>query len=110
MVQLTVVDRAPPLTTHELKCWPQFFSAIAEGRKQHDLRRSNDRDFLVGDRILLREFDPHSEKYTGRTQLVVITYITSHELPCALSGDALHPDYCILSIEPDNRLSVSKLP
>jgi hypothetical protein len=83
-----------------LKCWPDFFAAIEQGRKKHDLRRSNDRFFHVGDTLLLREFDPNAEGFTGRTQRVLITYITSADLPCALSRDALHRDFCILSIEP----------
>src|ERR1043166_3715297 len=85
-------------TVHELKCWPQFFRAIEEGRKTHDLRRSDDRRFRVGDQLLLREYDPSSGTYTGRTLSVEITYITSAELPCALSKDALNPAFAILSI------------
>ena len=88
---------------HELKCWPKFFDAIARGEKRHDLRRSTDRDFRAGDRLLLREFDSDREIYTGRTQRVSVTYITSADLPCALSEQALHPEFCILSIalQPD---------
>jgi hypothetical protein len=89
-------DRAP--LTHELKCWPEFFDAIADGRKRHDLRRSTDRDFRVGDILQLREFDPSSDFYTGRSQAVRVTYVTSADLPCALSGEALSRDFCILSI------------
>ena len=83
---------------HDLKCWPAFFDAIAAGRKCHDLRRAHDRAFQVGDQLLLREFDPQSRAYTGRRQLVEITYITSSDQPCALSEQALTPDFCILSI------------
>ena len=85
---------------HELKCWPKFFEAIADGRKRHDLRRATDRDFQVGDYLRLREFDPAAQQYTGRQQLVEVTYITSSEQPCALSAGALDPDFCILSIAP----------
>jgi hypothetical protein len=86
------------VVTHRLKCWPEFFGPIKAGLKTHDLRRADDRDFSVGDRMLLEEYDPESRSYTGRTVLVQITYITSADLPCALSQDALHPDFCILSI------------
>jgi hypothetical protein len=91
-------------TTHELKCWPQFFTAIAQGSKRHDLRRATDRDFQVGDRLLLREFDPALDAYTGRTQHVAVTYVTSADMPCALSEEALNPEFCILSIalQPDS--------
>lgn len=84
---------------HSLKCWPQFFDPISAGEKTHDLRRADDRDFRVGDILLLREFDPGLNVYTGRTLKVLITYITSADQPCALSNRALHPDYCILSIK-----------
>lgn len=87
------------VTTHEMKCWPEFFQAILEGRKSHDLRRTDDRTFRVHDLIKLREFDPRSERYSGREQTVEITYITSSDVPCALSERALDPAYCILSIK-----------
>ena len=83
---------------HRLKCWPEFFEPIRSGVKTHDLRRADDRAFAVGDRMLLEEYDPESKAYTGRTLVVRITYITSADLPCALSREALHPDFCILSI------------
>lgn len=83
---------------HRLKCWPEFFDPIRRGLKTHDLRRADDRAFAVGDKILLEEYDPECGKYTGRSVTVRITYITSADLPCALSQGALHPDFCILSI------------
>jgi hypothetical protein len=92
------IEHAREPILHELKCWPQFFDAIARGCKRHDLRRANDRDFRVGDRLLLREFDPESGGYTGREQIVAVTYITSSKQPCALSEESLNPNFCILSI------------
>lgn len=86
--------------THHLKCWPQFFNEIVAGRKKHDLRRADDRNFRVGDVLVLEEYDPQSNDFTGRTLTVEVTYITSTDLPCALSKDALHPNFCILSIAP----------
>jgi len=86
------------VANHNLKCWPQFFDEIASGRKKHDLRRADDRKFQVGDLLVLKEYDPEHERYTGRAVMVEVTYITSANLPCALSKDALHPDFCILSI------------
>ena len=85
-------------TVHELKCWPEFFEAIVAGAKKHDLRRGDDREFMVGDLIKLREYNPATKEYSGREQVVEITYMTAGETPCALSKQALHPDFCILSI------------
>jgi len=86
---------------HDVKCWPHLFTAIARGEKRHDLRRSSDRNYAVGDRLLLREYDNDIKEYTGRTLIVTITYVTSADMPCALSDEALHPDFCILSISLD---------
>jgi hypothetical protein len=86
-------------TVHELKCWPEFFQAIKSGHKRHDLRRADDRDFRVGDRLLLREYDPVRRTYTECSLVAEVTYVTSAELPCALSKDALHPAFAILSIK-----------
>lgn len=96
-----VPDQLSPLCkTHQLKCWPEFFQAILEGKKRHDLRRADDRCFEEGDYLELQEFDPKSATYTGRKQTVEITFITSSDMPCALSHEALGKDHCILSIRP----------
>jgi hypothetical protein len=83
---------------HNVKSWPAFYNAILAGDKKHEVRRIDDREFQVGDLLLLQEFDPTTNRYTGREQTVEITYITSASLPCALSENALHPDFAILSI------------
>jgi len=85
------------MTIHSLKSWPKFFDPISAGLRMHELRR-NDRDFRVGDRIELREFDPEMNLYTGRKCLVMITSITSAGEPCAVSEIALDKDFCILSV------------
>lgn len=50
---------------HELKTWPEAFGAIFDGWKTFEWRKV-DRNFLEGDRVILREWDPTSETYTGR--------------------------------------------
>lgn len=62
---------------HRLKCWPYFFNAILEDRKTFEIR-FNDRDFQLGDTLLLREYDPHpSERgYTSRELRVRVTHMT----------------------------------
>ena len=56
---------------HELKILPEYFQAVAEGRKTFEVRRK-DRDFKVGDTVTLREFDGN---YTGNSLTVKISYI-----------------------------------
>jgi hypothetical protein len=82
---------------HHLKSWPQFFNAIMGGRRTHELRRS-DRDFQVEDILVLHEFDPEKQTYTGPECVVEVTSMTSFAQPCAVSGEALNADFCILSV------------
>lgn len=89
------------MQTYVLKCWPEFFAAVLSGQKKHELRR-NDRDFKVGDRLMLQEWIPETMSATGRNLLVDVTYINSAKSLCALFADAIGPEYCIMSI----RLSV----
>lgn len=86
------------MRVHEVKSWTQFFSAIKAGQKKHDLR-VNDRDYKVGDTILLKEYDMEKGTFTGDQCYAEITFITSRQFPCAFSSAVLPPDYCILSLE-----------
>lgn len=85
------------MTVHILKSWPKFFNPIATGERMHELRR-DDRSYRVGDQLLLKEFEPISAVFSGRECLVKITSLTSADEPCAVSEEALHPGFCILSV------------
>ena len=86
------------MTKHIVKSWPQFFEPILAGTRTSDIRDKKDREFALGDHMLLQEFDPFGGGYTGREQEVEITHIISNETPCALSSAVLDNDYCVLSI------------
>lgn len=60
--------------THELKIWPACFAAVEAGTKPFDVRE-NDRDFHVGDALLLREYEPESEQYSGRSVMRWVSYV-----------------------------------
>jgi hypothetical protein len=49
----------------EKKCWPEFFQQIVDGNKTFELRLA---DFKCnqGDILVLKEWNPKTEKYTGR--------------------------------------------
>lgn len=84
---------------HTLKSWVGLFEPILTGIKTHDLRVM-DRDYKVGDILLLQEYEPMERRYTQREVWVRVTYITSSRHgECAFSPYALHPATAILSIE-----------
>lgn len=87
------------MTTHTVRSWSHLFEAMRKGLKTHDLRL-NDRDYKVGDILLLQEYDNIDACYTGRELQMQITYITGRQaVPCAVSTAVLAPDYVILSVQ-----------
>ncbi|MES0334785.1 MAG: DUF3850 domain-containing protein [Candidatus Magnetobacterium sp. LHC-1] len=59
---------------HGLKTWPEYFEKVITDEKRFEIRK-NDRDFKVGDKLILIEFDPVTQKYTGRETERTIIYI-----------------------------------
>ncbi len=62
---------------HDLKILPSFFEQVINGNKMFEIRE-NDRDYKLGDVLLLREVEPTRTdiEYTGRMKAVQVTYIT----------------------------------
>lgn len=88
------------MEVHKVKSWSMFYNDIVAGIRTSDIRYTGDRRFMVGDQMELNEFDPVKFEYTGRTQMVEITYVqTNKSNPCAISNDALRDDYAVLSIK-----------
>lgn len=85
-------EEPAPFQQHQLKTWPAEWEAIRLGYKKFELR-VNDRNYLVNDVLILQEFDPDKQKYTGRAMVAPVRYILyggSWGLPDGL---------CIMSIE-----------
>ena len=59
---------------HELDIHPKYFKAIIEERKTHEIRK-NDRNFKVGDFLYLREWNPKTQRYTGKYRWVLVKYV-----------------------------------
>jgi hypothetical protein len=104
------------MKTHYLKTWPEYFQAIKSGEKKAELRL-NDRDFKVGDELVLQEYDPggtehfydpsdyhgagerqHAPRYTGESLNVFVTHILIYN--DGFGG--LSRDWVMMSIEPDD--------
>lgn len=61
-----------------LKTWPEYFDAVDRGIKTFEIRQ-NDRPFTVGTKLILHEYDPGKDSFTGRTLERVVTYMTDWE-------------------------------
>jgi len=59
---------------HNLKCWPDYFRAVKYNIKPFEIRRW-DRPYKTGDMLILREYDPTKEEYTGYSVVREITYL-----------------------------------
>lgn len=64
------------MNTHRLKCWPVSFFPIWNDIKTFDIRL-DDRGFELGDRLILKEYDPDKKEYTGRVVVAWISFILS---------------------------------
>lgn len=77
-----------------LKTHPRFFEPVLMGTKSFEVRK-NDRNFAMGDLLVLREWCPASEMYTGRW----VTRTVTHVLRGAEAEKfGVVPGYCILSL------------
>jgi len=82
---------------HHLKTWPNPFTAMWKGDKTYEIRK-NDRDFGVGDLLVLQEYDPrdgshYRGQFTKRAILARVSYLTEGGkwgLPEGLCVMALH--------------------
>lgn len=82
------------MKTHELKTWPEYFTNVADGKKTFEIRE-NDRDFAVGDHLLLREWEPDTQLYSGRSCEVLVTHMmTASGRLCV----QLPKGFCVMSI------------
>ena len=59
---------------HELKTWCAQYDAIEKGEKTFEVRK-NDRSFLKGDLLILKEWDNEKQEYTGRKISKIVKYI-----------------------------------
>jgi hypothetical protein len=86
------------IRTHELKTDPEVFDQVRSGRKTFEIRK-NDRDFLHGDRLILRR-----TKFTGAEMRLGAPLIYNESLSCVVCHVMYGPIYglqdgwCIMSI------------
>lgn len=76
--------------THHLKIDTKYFNEVALELKKFELRK-NDRDYKEYDRLILNEFNPKTQTFTGNSLIRVVGYVLKN---CP----GLNPDYVILQI------------
>ncbi len=58
----------------EKKTWPELFQDISDGKKKFDVRMA-DFKCRVGDTLILKEWLPDKEDYTGRELEKEVSYV-----------------------------------
>lgn len=53
---------------HQLKIWPEYYQAVKNFKKLYEFRKF-DREYLIGDYLILNEWDPKTKKYTRNEPL-----------------------------------------
>lgn len=91
------------MNIHTLKTVNPHFQDLAKGNKTFELRK-NDRDFRVGDKLILLEYTETDKiehlHYTGRGYTALVQHI--------LEGGqyGLEQGYVIMSLEPGNEIKI----
>lgn len=87
------------MKTHDLKIWPIYFEAVKSGTKTFEFR-ANDRDFKLGDKLRLNEYDPEKRLHTGHSILALVTYLFTSDDEYFLNGErtGIAEGFCIMGI------------
>jgi len=56
------------------KIWPEYFDAVLSGKKKYELRL-NDFEVNEGDTLVLEEWDPKTQIYSGRSVEKKVTFV-----------------------------------
>lgn len=86
------------MIAHELKTDPELFDAVALSDKTHEIR-FNDRQFQVGDWLILRRTEHTGEEMRNGAPLVYSGKMISAMVTHVLTGYGLLEGWCVLSIK-----------
>lgn len=83
----------------EKKAWPEIFEKVLSGEKQFDLRLA-DREYRVGDILVLKEWNPKTKEYTGRTLEKEITFVLeTKKLPFWPDEEVNQKGFTVMSLK-----------
>jgi ASC-1-like (ASCH) protein len=86
------------MTTHYLKISPEWYERVKSGQKRAEVRR-HDRDYQVGDSLILVKSQPTSllaEQLAQRSGAQILSANIKHVLTAV---DGIDPGFAVLSIE-----------
>lgn len=75
---------------HVLKTWNPFFDRVWLGQKNFEVRK-HDRDYQVGDTLLLKEYDPEKDSYNRQIHAEVTYLLTGGQF-------GIEEGYCVMGI------------
>lgn len=88
------------MNAHALKTDPESFEAVYRGNKSHEIR-FNDRNYQVGDQVILQETKWSAEMMKYRPEIYPLIF-TGREIKASIShiqkGYGLARDWCVLSL------------
>lgn len=88
---------------HKLKIIPKYFKEIVDGNKNFEVRK-NDRNYKIGDTLILKEYDPIKKNFTGNSAKTTVIYILKDkDFPIGIKEG-----YCIMGIHLQNRIGFIK--
>lgn len=77
---------------HSIKILPDFFEAVWLGIKTFEVRE-DDRGYKAGDILILKEFIPAEDRFTGRSVPVFVSYVMSG------GNFGIDSRFCVMSIK-----------
>lgn len=83
------------MKTHELKTDPNVFQLTLEGKKEFEIR-FNDRDFNIGDALVLRETKFTGEEMSSGKPLVYTGRALRCLISCVVDQYGMQPGWVIL--------------
>lgn len=72
--KLSASKKTNGVEVHFIKSWPEFFSQTLAGNKNFEIR-FNDRNFQIGDTIVIEEFCNDTQAYSGRRAVAEVTCV-----------------------------------
>lgn len=83
----------------EKKTWPEYFQKVLEGVKNFELRLA-DFECEEGDLLVLKEWDPKTKQYTGRSLKKKVTFVVKTKATTFWSKDEVEKyGYLVISVK-----------